>query len=114
MTKGIGIRLMIRGCIGIFFGLQLFGNIRIACIRASAASILAGAGVPVATPITFRIPGSSNEEPPEKTLWRQAYSMRDSSIDRAATTLKNSTTSARAMPRIRRNQFWLLVKKNLD
>ena len=60
MTKGIGIRLMIRGCIGILFGLQLFGNIRIACIRASAASILAGAG--------FLSPHQSHVESPEAAM----------------------------------------------
>ena len=42
--KGIGISLIIWGCIGILFGLQMFGDIGIACIWASVASILAGAG----------------------------------------------------------------------
>ena len=43
-TKGIGISLIVWGCIGILFGLQMFGDIGIACIWASVASILAGAG----------------------------------------------------------------------
>ena len=42
--KGIGISLIIWGCIGILFGLQMFGDIGIACIWASVASILAGVG----------------------------------------------------------------------
>ena len=42
--KGIGISLIVWGCIGILFGLQMFGDIGIACIWASVASILAGAG----------------------------------------------------------------------
>ena len=42
--KGIGISLFIWGCIGILFGLQMFGDIGIACIWASVASILAGVG----------------------------------------------------------------------
>ena len=42
--KGIGISLIVCGCIGILFGLQMFGDIGIACIWASVASILAGTG----------------------------------------------------------------------
>ena len=42
--KGIGISLIVWGCIGILFGLQMFGDIGIACIWASVASILAGTG----------------------------------------------------------------------
>lgn len=30
--KGIGISLIVWGCIGILFGLQMFGDIGIACI----------------------------------------------------------------------------------
>ena len=42
--KVIGISLIVWGCIGILCGLQMFGDIGIACSWASVASILAGAG----------------------------------------------------------------------